>query len=238
MAADGCRQNRRQQPAVGNADRSFPGSPGKPENSGAPIYGSRIRRQDVRQQVGAGSACREFPENRRIRELQFMAPEFVARMRGSKWVQAQPAGKSRETGEFGNSNLWFPNSSIGCAAASGCRLNLPGTPGKPQNSGTPIYGSRIRRQNRRQQVCAGSACREFPENRRIRELQFMAPEFVARMRGSKWVQAQPAGKSRETGEFGSSNLWLPNSSPGCAAATGRRHCRPAVSGTGHCPVRK
>ena len=29
--------------------------------------------------------------------------------------------------------------------------------GKPENSGTPIYGSRIRRQNRRQQVEPGTA---------------------------------------------------------------------------------
>ena len=31
------------QPRVGSADRSFPGAPGKPENSGSPIYASRIR---------------------------------------------------------------------------------------------------------------------------------------------------------------------------------------------------
>ena len=36
------------------------------------------------------------------------------------------SGKSRKTGEFGNFNLWFPNSSIDPAAASGCRLSLPG----------------------------------------------------------------------------------------------------------------
>ena len=56
----------------------------------------------------------------------------------------------------------------------------------------------------------------------------MAPEFVDRMRGSKCVQAQPAGKSRETGEFGNSNLWFPNSSPEPAEA----------GGSGHCPVKK
>ena len=114
---------------------------------------------------------------RRIRELEFMVPEFVNGTGGSKWVQAQPAGSrwvqaqpalqariapvrspcicfagafrvtspaflslstgSRQRrpsirkeacgfGEFGNSNLWFPNSSIEPAAASGCRLSLPG----------------------------------------------------------------------------------------------------------------
>ena len=36
------------------------------------------------------------------------------------------SGKSRKNGEFGNFNLWFPNSSIDPAAASGCRLSLPG----------------------------------------------------------------------------------------------------------------
>ena len=87
-----------------------------------------------------------------------MVPEFVERIGGSEWVQAQPArrtnfggglgereakrslpqparvgsadmsfsGKSRKNGEFGNFNLWFPNSSIDPAAASGCRLSLPG----------------------------------------------------------------------------------------------------------------
>ena len=41
---------------------------------------------------------------RRIRELQFMVPEFVERTGGSKWGRALPGA------EFGNSNLWFPNS--------------------------------------------------------------------------------------------------------------------------------
>ena len=79
---------------------------------------------------------RELPENRRIRELQFMVPEFVDRMRGSQWMQAQPAGNSRKTAEFGNSNLWFPNSSPEPAAARACRLSLPGTPGKTAEFGS------------------------------------------------------------------------------------------------------
>ena len=57
----------------------------------------------------------------------------------------------------------------------------------------------------------------------------MAPEFVDRMRGSKWVQAQPAGKSRETGEFGNSNLWFPNSCREPAAASGSGHCPPGCA---------
>ena len=38
-----------QQPEVGSADIRFPGNPGKPENSGVLVYGSRIRRQNPRQ---------------------------------------------------------------------------------------------------------------------------------------------------------------------------------------------
>ena len=34
----------------------------------------------------------EIPKNRRIRELEFMVPEFVARTGGSKWVSALPTG--------------------------------------------------------------------------------------------------------------------------------------------------
>ena len=60
-----------------------------------------------------------------------MVPEFVARTRGSNRVQALPAG---------NADRSFPENSE-----------------KPQNSGTPIYGSRIRRQNPRQQVAVGPA---------------------------------------------------------------------------------
>ena len=71
-------------------------------------------------------------ETRRIRELEFMVPEFVARTGGSNRVQAQPAGgresvflrggcadrsfsgESRKTEEIDRSNLWR---SISCAIA-------------------------------------------------------------------------------------------------------------------------
>ena len=47
-------------------------------------------------QPGGGSAAHEFsgqiPENRRIRELQSMVPEFVVRTRGSMWPSALPTG--------------------------------------------------------------------------------------------------------------------------------------------------
>ena len=63
-----------------------------------------------------------------------MALRDVARTRGSNRVQAQPAGNAD--------------------------MSFPGSPGKPQNSGTSIYGSRIRRLNRRQQVAVGPADRQ------------------------------------------------------------------------------
>ena len=80
------------------------------------------------------------------------------------------SGEFRKTAEFGKSNLWFPNSSPEPADASGCRHCLPATP-------TGVF-------------------RRIPENRRIRELQSMVPEFVARTGGGKWVQAQPARSLR------------------------------------------
>ena len=45
----------------GEADMSFPGIPGKPQNSGSPIYASRIRRLNRRQQVAVGTADRQQP---------------------------------------------------------------------------------------------------------------------------------------------------------------------------------
>ena len=144
------------------------------------------RRKNRRQQVGAGSAC---PENRRIRELESMVPEFVDRTGGSKWQSALPTGGSAQTsmGVWGSvkrmrnllqlaprravparqsagkpadsQTLAAPIyggqwSSKEPAAAGGCRLSLPGN---PENSGSSIYASRIRRQNRRQQVEPGTA---------------------------------------------------------------------------------
>ena len=86
------------------------------------------RRQDARQQVGAGSACREVPGNRRIRELQFMVPEFVARTGGSRWNRALPGGGQR--------------SSIGCAAA-GCGVVTPRFP-QTKHPETLVYDRGMR----------------------------------------------------------------------------------------------
>ena len=126
----------------------------------------------------------EFPGDRRNRPLQSMAVDFVC--------CCAAAGGS------GHCPV------VCCpAAAGGCRLSLPG---KPENSGTLIYGSRIRRKNRRQQVGPGTA------RRRIRELESMVPEFVsepAAASGSRPCRPAASG----------CRLSLP-------AASGSRHCRP------------
>ena len=79
---------------AGNADGSFSENSGKPEKLGTPIYGSQFRRQNRRQQVGAGTACRgKFSENFGNSETlraSFMALRVVERMRGSRWQSATP----------------------------------------------------------------------------------------------------------------------------------------------------
>ena len=68
--------------AVGNADMSFPGNPGKPKNPAALIYGGLVR------VLSGGSRWnRALPGRQRRHEF---SREF--------W----------KTGEIGNSNLWFP----------------------------------------------------------------------------------------------------------------------------------
>ena len=72
---------------------------------------------------------------RRNQPLQFMAVDFVARIGGSKCVQA-PLTDSGQT----SVGVW------GSAKRSGASPSRGGQrrPGKPKNSGTQIYGSRIR----------------------------------------------------------------------------------------------
>ena len=69
-----------------------------------------------------------------------MAPEFVDRMRGSRWVQAQPAGSgwlsARPTG---SNRVQAQPARVGSA-----NKRFPGKPGKPEKLGTPIYGSQFR----------------------------------------------------------------------------------------------
>ena len=76
-----------------------------------------------------------------------MLPEFVAGIRGSNRLSALPTGSKW--------NRALP----GRPTASGCKLSLPESAmptcdfqkisGNPQNSGSPIYASRIRRWNPR-----------------------------------------------------------------------------------------
>ena len=57
-------------------------------------------------------------------DRRYCRPTFVPfvghHLRVFQWNRASPGA------EFGNSNLWFPNSSIEPAVATGCRLSLPG----------------------------------------------------------------------------------------------------------------
>ena len=139
---------------------------------------------------------RRIPENRRNWGLQFMVPNFVC-----------------------------------CpAAASGCRPCLPDRQSTKdfvdsENSGILIYGSRIRRQNPRQQVGAGSALPQLLRGTASDSLQTKNPEasiYGRRIRlgfgGSKWVQALPARRQQVA------------VGPACpAAASGCRPCRPGGS---------
>ena len=73
---------------------------------------------------------RRFLEIRRIREVRSMLPEFVAGTRGSNRLSALPTGGSK----------WL-------SALPTCDFQK--ISGNPQNSGSPIYASRIRRWNPR-----------------------------------------------------------------------------------------
>ena len=119
------------------------------------------RRKNRRQQVGAGSAC---PENCRIRELESMVPEFVDRTGGSRWASALPTGGSAQTsvGVWGSGRQGRRPLAAAHSIVRLCAIQEPpparvgsadsqsaGNPADSQNSGTQIYGSRIRRLNRR-----------------------------------------------------------------------------------------
>ena len=62
------------------------------------------------------------------------------------------SGKPRKTREFGNSNLWFPNSSPCPAAASGCRLSLPGGSKRVQAQPARRQEKRRRARNNNRQL--------------------------------------------------------------------------------------
>ena len=109
-----------------------------------------------------------------------------------------------------------PAAASGCrlcrpSAAGGCRYSLPdpqsaGNPADSKKSAASVYGGWFRVLSGGSKwkpvllESAGPTCvfRDIPENRRIRELEFMVPEFVDRTGGSEWVQAQPARPSRSS----------------------------------------
>ena len=70
-----------------------------------------------------------------------MAPEFVARTGGSKWQSALPTG-SRWQSALPTGSKWVQ---VQPARVGSADKRFPGKPGKPENSGASIYGSRIRR---------------------------------------------------------------------------------------------
>ena len=142
-----CRPGTARPEEVGSADRSFSGNPGKPENSGTQIYGSRIRRENRRQQLSVGTAdrpCRPgtaCPEEVCSADLSF------------------PGNRKNE--EFGSLNQWLPNScsirrqqpAVGPADralpvspaffVSSLRKNHPSTPPTKTGSGWAVNGGRL-----------------------------------------------------------------------------------------------
>ncbi len=73
-----------------------------------------------------GSADKRFP-GKPGKPEKLGTPVYGSQFRvpsgGSKWNRTLPGA------EFGNLNLWFPNSSLEPAAATGCRLSLPAAGG-------------------------------------------------------------------------------------------------------------
>ena len=140
-------------------------------------------------------------------------------------------GKSRKTGDLGRFSLYggnalkFPLYCLAYAAGGGCRLSLPDSSVALRRQ-LPFHGSLLRfRTMSPLKGEVGAKRAEGFETRRIRELEFMGPEFVARTGGSNRVQAQPAGgresvllrggcadrsfsgEPRKTEEIDRSNLW-------------------------------
>ena len=105
---------------VGNADQEFSGNPGKPENSGTQIYGSRIRVRTGGSRwlsalpTGGSNRLRALP-GEDLGRFNLWRPTVVARTGGSEWQSALPTGSAD--------------------------LQSAGNPADSQNSGTPIYGS-------------------------------------------------------------------------------------------------
>ena len=144
--------------------------------------------------VSGSGHCPAEPLSRLWRQLPFQesltAPN-VPPLKGEVPAARAARFSNAESGSF---NLWLPDSSIGCAAASACRLSLPAAsgigPADRKESGKSNLCFPDSCQYRRQQVGAGTACTE-----------------------------SSAGE-----ESGGSNLWPTDSSIEPAAATGTGHC--------------
>ena len=181
------------------------------ENLGTPVYGSPIRRRNRRQQVGAGTACRT-PQSPVATAPLSGEPCGRATMPPLKGEApaAQAVGLNHE--DLGRFNLWratVVNKTRGNRWRQ-CRPSIRSA--DSENLGTLVYGSPIRRRNRRQQVGAGSACRQ--------QVSVGTADW-------QQVEAMPTiNPQRGFGEFGNSGLWFPNSSIEPAEA----------GGTGHCPA--
>ena len=148
--------------------RSFPESSGKPKTSGTPIYGSRSR------VLPGGSMCVQAQPARKTKKS--TAPMYGGRFRvlsgGSRWESAQPTGS-----EWSSAQPTEPLSRLWRQLPFQGRLDCADR-ASPERGGACDVGSGVLK-------------------RRIRELQFMAPGFVERMRGSECVQARPALKNED-----------------------------------------
>ena len=166
---------RRQQVEPGTARRQrrqeFSGNPGKPKNSGTPIYGPRIRVLS-----GGSNRVQALPARnpqgilriRRNQPLQFMAAGFVCYSAAASGTghcpAAAPTGvfrESRKTEEFGDSNLWSPNS---CAVRR--QQVEPGTVRRQQvgaGSACPVSRAYRPRRGRRSRRAPGPRCSRRPD---------------------------------------------------------------------------
>ena len=122
--------------AVGSADMSFPENSGKPQTSAASVYGGRQSSIEPAEATGSGSCpAGTLIYGSKIRVRNRRQPVEVGPARRIRWKTVRARGDA-----------------VGSADPQSAR-NLADS----KNSGTPIYGSRIRVENRRQPVEAGTA---------------------------------------------------------------------------------
>ena len=152
---------RRQQPGAGSACLARSATPaqqsaGKPADSktlSALICGTHGRRQDARQQMGAGSACTlSWFRRQLLFQKSSGRNEYVSPERGG----ARGAGRGVQRRRIQEVQLMLPEFAFYPAAAIACRLSLPcptgnagrKSAGKSADSKTlsaPIYGTQGRR---------------------------------------------------------------------------------------------